>query len=270
MKKLNSLIKLCSFLLIVIFPLLAAGCAYQESQSLTNQTPPPDGYNMDDLNNYGEWVHISPYGDCWRPYVVADWMPFDNGYWVNADAGWTWVSYEPFGWIVYHYGYWYDDPFYGWVWMPSDNDWSPARVDWITYDNYIGWAPLPPPGVVYGSPWESRATRYWDVVRIEDFDKEDVGTYRVENPLRNTMGGREVSHRPPIRKIIETTTGRSINPIRIQQENVKIQKRELMKINLPPTESQKIERNSPRIKEKVLVPRQQYREQQQQRKKERG
>jgi len=257
MKRINLFIKLCGFLMIAIFPLLASGCSSSENQSMMKESA-PDGYNLDDLNNYGEWVHVTPYGDCWHPYVVSDWMPFNNGYWVDADAGWTWISYEPFGWIVYHYGYWYDDSSYGWVWIPSDNEWSPARVDWIDYDDFIGWAPLPPPGVVYGAPWESRATRYWEVVRKNDFDSEDVGNYRVKNPLRNTMEGREVSYTSPTRKDIETSTGRSINQIKIRREDVKIHKKELTRINLPPAEVSKVDKYAPAITEKVLIPRGKY------------
>ena len=35
-----------------------------------------------------------------------DWAPYTDGYWAYTDGGWTWVSYEEFGGIVYHYGRW--------------------------------------------------------------------------------------------------------------------------------------------------------------------
>lgn len=252
MRVMNSLVKLFVFLLMIMFPLLAAGCSYSENQTAMNQTS-PDGYNMDDLNNYGEWVHVTHYGDAWRPYVVEDWMPFDNGYWTYTDAGWTWISYEPFGWIVYHYGNWYDDPAYGWVWIPSDNSWSPARVDWIDYGDFVGWSPMPPPGIVYASPWEARGKKYWEVVRRQDFDKENVGDYRVKNPVRNTLGGRGVTGEPPDRIEIQNATGNSIDKIKLPRETVMVQKREVERMKLPPTEKQKVEQNSERVKEKVLL-----------------
>jgi Family of unknown function (DUF6600) len=257
MNKLKCLIKISSFLVLILSPLLISGCAYTGTQDTTNNSS-PDGYNLDDLNNYGEWVHLDNYGDAWRPYVVSDWMPFENGDWSYADGNWTWVSYEPFGWIVYHYGYWYDDSFYGWVWIPSDNPWSPARVNWISYDNYIGWAPLPPPGVVYASPWENHRDRYWQVVRNDDFTKDDVGNYRVENPIRNEMGGRSVVNEPPSRSSIERITGSNVNEFKIHRETVRLPKREITKMDLPPAESRRVEQNSQRVSRSVLVPRERF------------
>lgn len=98
----------------------------------------------DSLAPYGEWVQVGDYGLCWRPTDVdPDWTPYSDGYWAYTDAGWTWVSYEEFGGIVYHYGRWIrlDDD--SWCWTP-DYEWGPAWVSWRTSDDYVGWAPLPP------------------------------------------------------------------------------------------------------------------------------
>ena len=256
MIKPNSFLIIASTILLLSLLLLSEGCSYTQTQQENNVSQQaPDGYNIDDLNNYGEWVQVNNYGEAWRPNVVSDWMPFDNGYWDYSEGNWTWVSYEPFCWIVYHYGYWYNDPFYGWVWIPSDNQWSPARVQWIDYGNYIGWAPLPPPGVVYGVPLEARAKPYWQVVRKQDFDRENVGNFRVQNPVRNTMGGREVSIKPPARKNIESSTGRNVNEVNIPRETVRIQKREITKMKLPPPEAKKVEKNQERVRQKILLPR---------------
>ncbi len=62
---------------------------------------------------------------------------------VYTDAGWTWVSEEPFGWATYHYGRWVRLRRIGWVWVPGE-EWAPAWVSWRTSKNYVGWAPLPP------------------------------------------------------------------------------------------------------------------------------
>ena len=250
-----------STLLLLILPLAAAGCSYSETGSTMNQSA-PDGYNVDDLNQYGEWVHVNPYGEAWRPYTVADWQPFTDGYWTYSGGDWTWISYEPFGWIVYHYGYWYNDPFYGWVWIPSDNQWSPARVNWVDYGDYIGWSPLPPPGVVYGPPWESREYKYWNVVRKQDFDREDVGNYRVGNPVRNDMGGRsEVRNEPPDRMRLESSTGDRIKDVRIPHRKVEIQKRELSRLDLPPAEKRKVDNHAEQVRRNKLISRDRYREQ---------
>jgi hypothetical protein len=98
----------------------------------------------DNLSPYGEWMEVGDYGNCWHPTGVdADWAPYTDGYWSYTDAGWTWISYEDFGDICYHYGRWVSVNDVGWCWVP-DNNWGPAWVSWRQDDEYIGWAPLPP------------------------------------------------------------------------------------------------------------------------------
>jgi len=98
----------------------------------------------DNLSPYGQWVDIEGYGTCWQPANVdRDWSPYADGYWAYTDAGWTWVSYEDFGGIVYHYGRWVRVEEAGWCWVP-DYQWAPAWVSWRYSDDYVGWAPLPP------------------------------------------------------------------------------------------------------------------------------
>jgi hypothetical protein len=97
----------------------------------------------DSLSPHGEWLQVGDYGYCWRPAGVdEDWAPYSDGYWTYTDAGWTWVSYEDFGGIVYHYGRWVKVEDEGWCWVP-DYEWGPAWVSWRKSDDYVGWAPLP-------------------------------------------------------------------------------------------------------------------------------
>ena len=101
-------------------------------------------YFYDTLDPMGEWVDLPEQGLCWHPRNVdEDWAPYTDGYWANTDAGWTWVSYEDWGGITYHYGRWAKIPGEGWFWVP-DYEWAPAWVSWRSSDDYIGWAPLPP------------------------------------------------------------------------------------------------------------------------------
>ena len=98
----------------------------------------------DSLAPYGEWVDTDRYGNVWQPTGVdRDWSPYTDGYWSYTDAGWTWVSYEDFGGITYHYGRWVQLDEVGWCWVPG-YDWGPAWVSWRKSDDYVGWAPLPP------------------------------------------------------------------------------------------------------------------------------
>ncbi len=98
----------------------------------------------DALEPYGDWMQTADYGYVWHPHDVdANWRPYTAGNWAYTDAGWTWVSTEPFGWATYHYGRWANLDREGWVWVP-DTEWAPAWVSWRDNDRYVGWAPLPP------------------------------------------------------------------------------------------------------------------------------
>jgi len=96
-----------------------------------------------ELADNGRWVYEQPYGYVWCPYVYdLDWRPYYYGRWVWYPlAGWTWVSYEPWGWSVYHYGRWHWRLGLGWYWIPH-TIWGPAWVNWYWGYDYIGWCPL--------------------------------------------------------------------------------------------------------------------------------
>ena len=118
------------------------------------EPPPPDVVTVyhGDLDPYGHWVDVQPYGPCWIPnYAPAGWAPYTVGRWVYSDVGWTWVSADEesnWGPVVYHYGSWYDAPGVGWCWVPGVT-WAPAWVAWREGGGYMCWAPLPPE-VVFG------------------------------------------------------------------------------------------------------------------------
>jgi len=96
------------------------------------------------LDPYGEWLSTNEYGYCWRPAQVdSEWAPYTDGYWSYTDAGWTWVGYEDWADICYHYGRWVNLEEAGWCWVP-DSEWAPAWVSWRNNDTHVGWAPLPP------------------------------------------------------------------------------------------------------------------------------
>ncbi|MFP6878879.1 MAG: DUF6600 domain-containing protein [Roseibacillus sp.] len=99
-----------------------------------------------ELGRFGDWFETDEFGFVWQPQALKSdpsWRPYTRGRWVNSDQGWTWLSDEPFGWAVYHYGRWVLLADHGWVWVPGD-DWAPAWVSWRQSDDYLGWAPLPP------------------------------------------------------------------------------------------------------------------------------
>lgn len=154
-------------LMISALPLAfsAGGCVIRESPEPAYYQPAPDPVEMAaepapyepppqqvlvqydrDLGPYGHWVPTE-YGRCWVPNDrPSEWRPYTVGHWEDTDQGWCWVAEGPetdWGVVTYHYGRWYDDPSYGWVWVPG-SVWAPAWVAWREGDGYCGWAPLPP------------------------------------------------------------------------------------------------------------------------------
>jgi len=195
-----------------------------------------------DLAPYGRWVNVSPYGSAWIPTRVSSgWRPYTNGYWAYTDYGWSWVSYEPFGNDVYHYGRWLHDPYQGWMWIPG-TQWAPAWVAWQESDDYVGWAPLPPDsrwgssGLVYSV--SSISTPSWVFVQRPYFLNRHITT-RIVPVTRNVTvlrTTRDVTHfdvvkgKPANRGIdvahVQSTSGKKINKTYTsQRQNVRTQKR---------------------------------------------
>jgi hypothetical protein len=141
------------------------------------------------LAPYGRWVVAARYGEVWVPAGVSrGWDPYWDGEWLWTDYGWTWVSYDPWGDIPYHYGTWaWVDP-YGWVWVPG-TIWAPAWVTWAWTNDYIGWAPVPVTFVITasgysGPPVVLDASRYVFVPATQ-FVGVNVSRVRVSES-RNT------------------------------------------------------------------------------------
>ncbi len=153
-----------------------------ESQSY-NRTRVSFGFFYNSLAPYGDWIEIDRNFYVWKPMRIRyDWRPYSDGRWAWTRQGWYWVSYEPYGWAVFHYGRWHYDDYYGWVWIPG-YDWSPAWVEWRYDDDYIGWAPLPPyatfnirVGIIFTTHWES-PVHHWSFVKYRHFSSPRVNDY---------------------------------------------------------------------------------------------
>jgi hypothetical protein len=153
----------------------------------------------DSLDPYGEWVSDPDYGYCWHPTNVDEnWAPYTDGYWAYTDGGWTWVSYEDYGGVVYHYGRWTRLPGEGWVWVPGYT-WAPAWVSWRVSDDYVGWAPLPPEarwsaGIGFSTWVDARfdiGPGFYSFVGVHDFGAPALGAVIVNreqniNIINNT------------------------------------------------------------------------------------
>lgn len=139
------------------------------------------------LEPYGDWIETDDYGYVYRPREAENsrWRPYTNGRWVYTDAGWTWVSEEPFGWATYHYGRWTRIRNVGWVWVPGD-EWAPAWVSWRKGGQYVGWAPLPPEAHFdRASGIRNWSDNYYDVGpdQYVFVPTSDLGEQRVERVI---------------------------------------------------------------------------------------
>jgi Family of unknown function (DUF6600) len=241
---------LSNFLLALILSgtaLLIPSCATM-THGTYHEPYPTDSFES--LDFYGEWFVSHQFGRVWRPYAVAEWRPFYYGNWVWTEFGWTWVAYEPFGWMVYHYGYWYHDPFREWCWIPG-NRWSPANVVWLHADIYIGWAPMPPPGIFIDDPWQTGHEVYWRFVDVPSFQKERINRYVLPRlpPKQKT-----IINRPPDLDFVERLTGTKIRVLPTRP--VEIGKDHLQKIQLPSPDERKVDRHRSEVEKKILKPKQ--------------
>lgn len=253
-------IKSLNLFIIPLFIMVIAGCSASQVRNYQDDNNYMGIYDLNELTSYGEWIYLDNYGSVWQPLVTSDWMPFDYGHWAFANGAWTWISYEPFGWIVYHYGNWYDDPSYGWVWIPGSDSWSPANVEWCSFGDYIGWAPLPPRGIHYKNPWDNDDYRFWHVVRSQNFTDENVNNFNVISQIRNETGIRNLSvnRKAPERERIAMDTGRTIPEIKLQNENLKLPERRIKRMNLPDQERTRVEQHAQQIRNKVLISRDEF------------
>jgi hypothetical protein len=109
---------------------------------------PADVYGVSDLDYYGSWRTVAPYGPIWVPAGVrAGWTPYGFGRWIwDPRFGWTWLDDAPWGWAPFHYGRWIFVHGH-WAWAPGPvvvrSYYAPALV--VFYGGHhgsLGWVPL--------------------------------------------------------------------------------------------------------------------------------
>ena len=186
----------------------------------------------DDLSPHGEWIVVREYGRCWRPRGVRrGWRPYSDGYWEYTDYGLTWIPEEPWGFYPYHYGRWFYEPAYGWLWVPG-REWAPAWVIWRRGGGYTGWAPMPP--WVSGPPRRTVVERiripheHWCFVNERRLIDRDL-RHHVVAPARNVrivnvtqnvtnyvVVNQRVVNRSVEMKEIERVVGRQVKKRRIE------------------------------------------------------
>ena len=184
-----------------------AGAAYAEIRVESDFYEP--------LSPYGRWEEVGSYGRCWIPGGVgADWSPYSDGSWQYTDAGWYWVSDEPWGWATYHYGRWDSSPQFGWYWVPQ-RQWAPAWVSWREGGGYVGWAPMGPSGqgVVAFNRRGGGPGGYVFVEERRFLEPVRHATIAVNN----TVISRTVINTGPGSAVIERASGRKMQAVPVRQ-----------------------------------------------------
>lgn len=189
----------------------------------------------DELSPYGQWADDPEFGYVWIPSVNSNFSPYSSdGHWVFTQDGWTWVSDYSWGWAPFHYGRWDHRANYGWIWIP-DTQWGPAWVSWRRSPGYYGWAPLGP-GISISFSFDGGyniPSDRWVFVRENNITRSDVRRYYVPRNqnvtiIRNTTiikntyvdKSRNVTYvSGPDRMDVQKHTGRTINPVVIQESN---------------------------------------------------
>ncbi len=146
-------------------------------------------YGAVDLDRNGVWISGSESGPVWKPKGVGDnWVPFRDGRWRWYDeAGYTWISAEPWGWAPYHYGRWIQNSALGWVWAPGTNAiFKPGEVYWMRGTNLAGWGPLAP-----GETWTGNGTPLQYAALNSTFGKFSIGMREIE-PSVDLIRARDV------------------------------------------------------------------------------
>ena len=237
----NKITHLGSKLAIILCgPLLGYTAYSQPSVSVGVSVPLPsvgieiraDSDFYEPLAPQGEWVTIGSYGRCWRPgHVARDWRPYCNGNWELTDAGWYWVSDEPWAWATYHYGRWDFADQYGWYWVPQ-TQWAPAWVSWHQGAGYVGWAPLQPSVSIsvggYVGFNQSRIPqrgyvfvdqhRFLEPVRPTSVVANNTTIINKTTLITNTrVVNKTVINGGPATAVVEKASGRKVQPVQVQE-----------------------------------------------------
>ena len=151
----------------------------REDHSYSARYVSPDVIGSEDLDQYGVWREVPPYGPVWVPTVAPGWAPYHYGHWVWIEPwGWTWVDDAPWGFAPFHYGRWvYYNDYWGWVPGPYyvRAYYAPALVAWFGgpgwgvsfgfgFGGGIGWCPLGWGEPFY--PWYPAGRGYFRNVNI--------------------------------------------------------------------------------------------------------
>ena len=183
------------------FDLWCATRARREAQSQSVRYVSRETIGYEDLDQYGTWRQVPPYGWVWMPGgVSANWAPYHEGRWAWVEPwGWTWIDDAPWGFAPFHYGRWAYAG--GWYWIPGTLAprpvYAPALVAFVGGPGFgvsaafgpgggVAWFPLGP-GEVYRPGYRVSQT-YVRQVNITHVSVTNIDVVNVRYVNRDVRG----------------------------------------------------------------------------------
>jgi hypothetical protein len=179
----------------------------REEQVQSVRYVPREMIGYEDLDQYGAWRNVPPYGWVWTPTaVVGGWAPYRYGHWAwVAPWGWTWIDDAPWGFAPFHYGRWaYASGV--WLWVPGRiverPVYAPALVAFVGGPRFIlsvsvgggggvAWFPLGP-GEVYRPAYHVSEVYVRNVnvthVNVTNINVTNVNVTNVRYVNQNVQG----------------------------------------------------------------------------------
>ena len=173
-----------------------------EEQIQSVRYVPREMTGYEELDRYGAWREVPPYGWVWSPTGVAvGWAPYRYGHWAwIAPWGWTWVDDAPWGFAPFHYGRW---ALVGgaWFWVPGRiverPVYAPALVAFVGGPRFslsvgigggggVAWFPLGP-GEVYRPAYHVSEV-YVRNVNITHVNVTNINVTNVRYVNQNVQG----------------------------------------------------------------------------------
>jgi len=75
--------------ILVLASMFLIGCfgwgVHHQVDVAVSVNEPYTDYSIDELDSYGVWNSMPPYGRVWRPNVAREWTPFYYGHWTYAE-----------------------------------------------------------------------------------------------------------------------------------------------------------------------------------------
>jgi len=173
----------------------------REDSSLSARYVSPGVVGYEDLDDYGTWREVPPYGHIWVPVAAPGWAPYQYGHWIWVEPwGWTWVDDAPWGYAPFHYGRWvYTSGYWGWAPGPAyvRPVYAPALVTWFGGAGWgvnfgfgvgggFGWCALGWGEPFY--PWYHSGFGYFRGVNISNTRIVNINNYWGNRPERFGQG----------------------------------------------------------------------------------